>query len=90
MASFGSFAMDTLVASTRALASNSGGDEDYARIESQITSLTNQRDALAAQIRQGLNQAQFEGRSLSESQIRSWTRAADDLLAQAHALAEGP
>jgi hypothetical protein len=87
MASFGSFSMDTLLASTRALASNSAGDQTYASIESQIASLTNQRNALAASIRTGINQAQFDGVKLSENQIKDWTRAANALLAQAHALA---
>ena len=89
MASFGSFSMDTLRASTRALASNSSGDQTYATIESQITSLTNQRNQLAADIRAGFNGAEFNGDSLSENQIRAWTRAADDLLAQARSLGDG-
>jgi len=89
MASFGSFSMDTLRASTRALASNDAGDETYTRIEGQISSLTDQRNALAADIRTGLNQAEFGGRNLSESQIRAWIASANDLLAQAHALASG-
>ncbi len=89
MASFGSFSMDTLVASTRALASNSAGDETYTRIENRITELTNQRNALAADIRAGLNDAEFNGTRLSERQIRSWIQASNALLAQAHDLAAG-
>ncbi|HEX3669057.1 MAG TPA: hypothetical protein VHY55_07890, partial [Acidimicrobiia bacterium] len=87
MASFGSFSMYTLVASTHALSSNSAGDATYNNIENQIESLTNQRNALAADIRSGLNSAQFDGVTPSENQIKAWTRAADDLLAQAQALA---
>jgi hypothetical protein len=87
MASFGSFAMDTLVASSRALASNSPGDQTYTDTENAIASLTNQRDALASEIRAGINSAEFDGVRLSENQIKDWTRAADDLLAQAHGLA---
>jgi hypothetical protein len=87
MASFGSFSMDTLVASTRALASNSAGDQTYTDTESAIAALTNQRDALAAQIRAGFNQAQFDGVKLSENQIKAWIRASNSLLAQAHDLA---
>jgi hypothetical protein len=89
MASFGSFSMDTLRASTRALASNDAGDETYTTIEGQISSLTDQRNALAADIRTGLNQAEFGGRNLSENQIRAWIASANDLLAQAHELANG-
>jgi len=86
MASFGSFSMDTLKASTRGLASNSAGDQTYTDTENAIASLTNQRNALAAEIRNGFNQAEFDGVDLSENQIKDWTRAANDLLAQAAAL----
>jgi hypothetical protein len=87
MASFGSFSMDTLVASTRALASNSAGDQTYTNTESAIEALTNQRNALAAEIRAGFNKAQFEGVKLSENQIKAWTQASNALLAEAHDLA---
>jgi hypothetical protein len=87
MASFGSFSMDTLVASTRALASNSAGDQTYTNTESAIEALTNQRNALAADIRAGFNQAQFDGVKLSENQIKAWTGASNALLAEAHDLA---
>jgi hypothetical protein len=86
MAPFGSFAMDTLAVSTRALASNDPGDATYTSLESQIQSLTTNRDALAADIRNGLFQAQT-GTNLSENQIKGWIQASNDLLAQAHALA---
>ncbi len=86
MAPFGSFAMDTLAVSTRALASNDPGDATYTSLESQIQSLTTNRDALAADIRNGLFQAQT-GTKLSENQIKGWIQASNDLLAQAHALA---
>jgi hypothetical protein len=90
MASFGSFSMDTLAASSRALASGSSSDDStYTTVEGQITSLTDQRNALAADIRTGINQAEFGGRTLSENQIRAWIASANDLLAQAHALANG-
>ncbi len=87
MASFGTFDMDTLIASTRALGSNTPGDATYTSIEDQISSLTSQRNALAAQIRTGLNDAEFNGAKLSEDQLKEWTKAANDLIAQAAALA---
>ena len=88
MASFGLFSMYTLTASTHALSSNSAGDSDLQqhRKPDRVT-LTNQRNALAADIRAGLNSAQFDGVKLSENQIKAWTQAADDLIAQAQALA---
>jgi hypothetical protein len=87
MASFGEFSMYTLAASTHALSSNSAGDATYNNIESQLATLTDRRNALAADIRAGLNSAEFNGVKLSENQIKAWTRAADDLIAQAQALA---
>ena len=88
MASFGSFSMDTLVASTTALSSNSAGDGTYTTIEGQIQALTDQRNALAAEIRAGINDAEFNGTKLSEHQINDWIVRANDLLAQAHDLAD--
>jgi hypothetical protein len=87
MASFGSFSMDTLAASSRALASNSPGDQTYTDTENAIASLTDQRNALASDIRNGFNQAEFDGVKLSENQIKAWTQASDALLAQAANLA---
>jgi len=87
MASFGSFSMDTLVASTAALSSNSFGDATYTTIEGQIQDLTSQRDALAAEIRAGLNDAEFNDTKLSEHQINDWIVRSDALLQQAHDLA---
>jgi hypothetical protein len=87
MASFGSFSMDTLVASTSALSSNSSGDATYASIEAQIQDLTDQRNALAAEIRAGINNAEFNDVKLSEHQINDWIVRANALLAQARDLA---
>src|SRR6266700_161866 len=60
-ASFGEFAMDTLKASTKALASTDADDATYTSIEGQIESLTSQRDALASQIQALLTGAEFNG-----------------------------
>jgi len=88
MASFGSFSMDTLVASTAALSSgNSSDDSTYTTIEGEIQDLTNQRNALAAEIRAGINDAEFNGVKLSESQINDWVVRSNALLQQAHDLA---
>jgi hypothetical protein len=89
-ASFGTFAMNTLKASTRALASNDSGDATYASIEGQIQSLTSQRDALAAQIKAALDAATFDGQVLSSAQVQSWLSQAHSLQTQAATLAAGP
>ena len=89
-ASFGSFAMYTLVASTKALASGSSTDDStYTTTEGKIADLTTQRDALMAQIRTGLNNAQFAGQALNEQQARGWIASAQSLIDKAKALAAG-
>ena len=86
-APFGAFAMDTLKASTRALASNDAGDATYTTIEGQIQSLTAQRDTLATQIKSALAGAAFNGQELNQQQTDSFIAQAQSLLNQAHALA---
>jgi hypothetical protein len=83
-APFGAFGVDTLAASTKAIA---GNDATYAAIETKIAGLTSDRDALAADIRSGLDGGAFSGEKLSDKQARRWIAAAQALLAQAHALA---
>jgi hypothetical protein len=89
-APFGRFAMDTLTASTRALASNDAGDATYNSIESSIQSLTSQRDTLALTIRNALNDVEFNGVLLNNKQAQGWINQAQSLLDQAAALAAGP
>jgi hypothetical protein len=87
-ASFGAFAMDTLKASTTALASGSSADDGtYTSIESSIASLTAERDALAGRIKAGLAAAEFGSTPLDEQQAKGWIDQAQDLLNQAAALA---
>jgi len=82
-APFGSFAMDTLAASTRAIESDSTGDSTYDAIENQIAALTTQRDALASQIRAALNAAAAGGSALNEQQAKAWINQANALLGAA-------
>lgn len=87
-ASYGQFAMNTLSASTRALASGSSVDDStYTGIENQIQDLTRQRNALAAKIKSALNAAAFNGQALDELQAKSWIDQANSLLNKAQALA---
>jgi hypothetical protein len=88
-APFGSFAMNTLTASTRAIKSNSAGDATYTSIESSIASLTSQRDALVAQIRAALDGAAFRGTQIKEKDAKDWIKQANALLASAAALGAG-
>ena len=84
----GQFGLDTLTASTHALESGStSSDTTYTTTETQIASLTNQRDVLAAQIRDALNAAAFNGQAINEQQAKTWINQAQDLIQQAQALA---
>jgi hypothetical protein len=83
-AAFGSFAMDTLEASTVALASPD--DATYNSIEDAIAGLTARRDALAAQIKSALSGAAFDGKALDEQQAKGWIDEANSLLDQAKGL----
>jgi hypothetical protein len=86
-APFGTFAMDTLVASTRAIESGSPADDStYTGLEGQIEALTAQRDALASQIRAALNAAASGDAALNEQQAKAWITQAQSLLAEAAAL----
>ncbi len=85
-ASFGQFAMATLKASTKALASNDPDDGTYTSIEGQIQSLTAQRDALAAQIVALLEGAEFNGQAFSDAQAQGLIAQAQSLIDQANAL----
>jgi hypothetical protein len=84
-ASFGSFALDTLKASTAALANTN--EAAYESIETRIASLTSQRDVLAGKIKAALNAAAFNGTALNEVQAAVWIAQAGVLIIQAHVLA---
>jgi hypothetical protein len=80
----GEFGLDTLAASTRALASNAAGDATYTTIEGQLTSLGSARDALATQIQGLLIGAEFGGQPLSTT--KSGKKALSKLIAQGNGL----
>jgi hypothetical protein len=84
-APFGSFAMDTLTASTAAIKATD--EANYSFIEGRIESLTSQRNTLAAKIRSALNAAAFDGQAIDEQQAKDWITQARDLIDQARVLA---
>ena len=87
-APFGQFAMETLTASTKAITST---DESvYNAMENSIQGLTNQRDALASQIRAALNGAAFNDQKIKEKDAKDWIAQARSLIDQANALARDP
>jgi predicted transcriptional regulator len=83
-APFGSFGESIASASTKALASTD--QARYELIETAIAGLTARRDALAHQIRDGLNAAAFDGRSLNQLQAMGWIVQSQALIALAKAL----
>jgi hypothetical protein len=85
--SVGAFATDTLKADTVALASSSANDETFTRIESRLTQLANQRDALAQLMKKTLDQAEFGQDGPNRIVVLVETAWAQVLLTQAHQLA---
>jgi hypothetical protein len=79
----GQFGLSTLAASDRGIR---GDDTTYTNLESQISSLTLQRDALAALMIAGLEGAEFNGTPISEQQAQQWIAQGQSLLAQANNL----
>ena len=87
-APFGQFGTAILKASTAALATgSSSGDSKYATTESRISTLTAQRDDLAAEIQSVLDGAEFGGQPLNERQALSLSVQAGALILRATALA---
>ena len=86
-APFGPLSFDVLRASTQALSSGSASDDStYTSVSSRIASLTSDRDALAAQIRDVLTHAAFGGPQATSSQIDSLVQQANSLLMRANQL----
>ena len=89
-APFGSLAQSTLTVSTYAIESTSQGDTIYTNLENRIASWTAQRDALAAQMKQWLSQAQFSDLAINEQQAKQLISLSQTLLDQASACASSP
>jgi len=85
-APFGPFGMTTLQLSTKALASNAGGDATYLEIENDLANLTATRDALALQMQTALDNAEFFGTTISAKDAAKLIAQANDLLQQAATL----
>ena len=83
-APFGTFGLETLKASTRALEATD--DATYASIENHISSLTSQRNVLATEISSQLDGAAFDDEKLKEKDVKDETDQAHALIAQATAL----
>jgi hypothetical protein len=84
-ASFGEFALETLKASTVAIASTD--EARYEGIEQAIAALTARRDALAPQIESDLEAAAFRGHEIDERRATAEIAQAEAIVAAAHRLA---
>jgi hypothetical protein len=87
-APFGSFGMDTLTASTKAVASTD--DATYTNTDNALAALLAKRDALAVQIRDALNAAAFDDQPLNERQAQGWIQQADEIVLAAKDLSLQP
>jgi hypothetical protein len=82
----GRFGLDTLQASTEALASTSPGDATYNRLEDDLAGLGIERDGVASAIHALLLGATFGGTPVSDWAARSLLLAGGAVLRQASAL----
>lgn len=78
-APLGALGTDALPISTAALA---GDDQTYATLENQVTAITAERNAIAGQIRQFLEDAEFNGNPIEDSDAATLISQAKRLLAQ--------
>ena len=89
-ASVGWFGTDTLVASTRALASGSAAaDTVFRATEAKLASLADRRDALAQTVKEQLDAVEFHGARLDRRTVAAELVACGGLLYEAHRLAAG-
>jgi hypothetical protein len=86
-APFGQLSFDVLAASTRALASGSATDDNaYNAISDRIAALTSDRNALAGQMRDVLNEAAFGGHQPSQQEVDDLAWQGRTMLMRAHEL----
>jgi hypothetical protein len=83
----GAFGLDTLKASTRALASHTPGDASYSRIERRLQQLGNERDAIGGPMRDLLLGAAFGGQPVDPGQAARLIHQGEQLIGQAGVLA---
>ena len=88
-APFGQFGMDTLVMSTKAVKSGTASDDsNYTALSGSISSFTDRRDTLAAQMKSVLDAAAFRDQSIEEREAASLILEAETLLDLLHRAAQ--
>jgi hypothetical protein len=89
-ADVGQFGLATLAVSTDALTSNAANDATYTELESWLSTIGAQRDALASQIQSMLEGAEFHGQAVNNQAAKAATAAAWALISQAQSKAANP
>jgi hypothetical protein len=84
----GQLGLQSLVVSTNALKSDASGDQTYTQLEGDLSNITSQRNALAAQMLQLLEAAEFGGQSLTTQRVDQLVSDAQALLNQVKSLAD--
>jgi len=79
-APFGRLALDSLKISTAALTSNAANDATYTALESKVAEFTAQRDVLAGEMKNMLNDAAFNDEHFDEVAARQLINLAEALL----------
>jgi hypothetical protein len=85
-APMGDLSMNSLAVSTRALL---GDSDTYEQLSNKLSDITERRNALAVQIETTLQNSEFRGASLKESQAKSLIANARALLDEVRSLAAG-
>jgi hypothetical protein len=81
-APFGELAQKTLQISTAALVSNAPGDAVYTALENKLEAWRDRRDALARPMRNILEGAVFDGKTVSDEKVEDLIEKANALLAE--------
>ncbi|HLI09877.1 MAG TPA: hypothetical protein VKV40_25170 [Ktedonobacteraceae bacterium] len=83
----GQLGLQSLQISTKAIESNDPGDSTYLNLESQLTSITTQRDSLASQMLSVLEGAEFNNQPVDATQAQQLINQGNTLLQQVSTLA---
>jgi hypothetical protein len=81
-AAVGQFGLGTLAISNSALISNDSDDATYTQLESKLANLNSQRDSIASQMIQILEDAEFNGKAINPMTASSLIQQANQLLQQ--------
>jgi hypothetical protein len=78
----GQFGLGTLALSNSAIVSNDTGDTTYTNGESNLANLGSQRDSIASQMKQILQDAAFNGKAIDPVNANNLIQQAQQLLQQ--------